>query len=291
MAGLAPSMRRPGGGPDAAGPGRWRGARAGLRLHRPQPDRPGSVPDDGRAVHRLGRPGPGRAGDQRRDRAPVRLALGLPGPAAGGRDHRVDGRCPRCAGSGRRAPARAEVEHRLVDGVRTAGWPRWSWPASPWPRARARSPPPWRAGPPWPCSGGLAGLPALRRLVPAGTLTARRGLPTTILVPGPADVRLLRRGRLCDADDHRARHRSPLLAGIAVTGATLTWTAGVWIQARLGQHRAGPPTGAHRAGDHPGRHRRDAPGAAVGRAGGRRPGRVDGRGPGHGAGLSRPSPC
>ena len=31
------------------------------------------------------------------------------------------------------------------------------------------------------------------------------------------------------------RHRSPLVAGIAVTGATLTWTAGAWAQARLSE--------------------------------------------------------
>jgi len=29
------------------------------------------------------------------------------------------------------------------------------------------------------------------------------------------------------------RHRSPVVAGIAVTGATLAWTAGAWAQARL----------------------------------------------------------
>src|SRR5262249_16724251 len=29
------------------------------------------------------------------------------------------------------------------------------------------------------------------------------------------------------------RHRSPTFAGLAVTGATLSWTAGAWVQARL----------------------------------------------------------
>jgi MFS family permease len=29
------------------------------------------------------------------------------------------------------------------------------------------------------------------------------------------------------------RHRSPVVAGVAVTGATLAWTAGAWAQARL----------------------------------------------------------
>jgi MFS family permease len=31
------------------------------------------------------------------------------------------------------------------------------------------------------------------------------------------------------------RHRSPVVAGIAVTGATLAWTAGAWAQARLSE--------------------------------------------------------
>src|SRR4029077_106771 len=29
------------------------------------------------------------------------------------------------------------------------------------------------------------------------------------------------------------RHHSPALAGVAVTGATLAWTAGAWLQSRL----------------------------------------------------------
>jgi len=31
------------------------------------------------------------------------------------------------------------------------------------------------------------------------------------------------------------RHRTPVVAGIAVTGATVAWTAGAWIQARLSE--------------------------------------------------------
>jgi MFS family permease len=31
------------------------------------------------------------------------------------------------------------------------------------------------------------------------------------------------------------RHRSPAFAGLAVTGATLSWTAGAWVQARLNE--------------------------------------------------------
>ena len=55
-------------------------------------------------------------------------------------------------------------------------------------------------------AAGLAvGVPALRRLLPAGTLGARRGLPATILGhrrPRAAHVRVLRRRRVRDAGAH-----------------------------------------------------------------------------------------
>ena len=83
-------------------------------------------------------------------------------------------------------------------------------------------------------AAGLAlALPALRRLVPAGTLTARRGLPAAVL------SRLLLTFTFFGADSFvtlsitAVRHYSPLVAGLAVTGATVAWTAGAWTQARL----------------------------------------------------------
>ncbi len=80
---------------------------------------------------------------------------------------------------------------------------------------------------------GIAiGLPAYRALTPAGTLSARRGLPAAILIRGvltfaffsvDAYVPLLLIGwRGIDAS----------AAGIALTAATLTWTGAAWIQAR-----------------------------------------------------------
>jgi MFS family permease len=35
------------------------------------------------------------------------------------------------------------------------------------------------------------------------------------------------------------RHRTPVVAGLAVTGATMAWTAGSWVQARLSESWAG----------------------------------------------------
>ncbi|HXZ69507.1 MAG TPA: MFS transporter [Streptosporangiaceae bacterium] len=84
-------------------------------------------------------------------------------------------------------------------------------------------------------AGAAAGLPALRRLVPAGTLTARPGLPATILSRGLLTFAFFGADAYVTLAITAVRHRSPLVAGIAVTGATLGWTAGAWVQARLSE--------------------------------------------------------
>jgi hypothetical protein len=88
-------------------------------------------------------------------------------------------------------------------------------------------------------AGGLAGLPALRRLVPPGTLTARPGLPATILIRGLLTFAFFGADAYVTLSITAVRHRSPVVASIAVTGATLTWTAGAWVQARLTDSWAG----------------------------------------------------
>ncbi len=81
--------------------------------------------------------------------------------------------------------------------------------------------------------GAAMALLALRRLTPPGTLRAARGLPAAVLVRGiitfaffgvDAYIALL----LVDW-----RGLSATQAGISLTAATLTWTTGSWIQARL----------------------------------------------------------
>jgi hypothetical protein len=84
-------------------------------------------------------------------------------------------------------------------------------------------------------AGVAAGLPALRRLVPAGTLTARPGLPATILSRGLLTFTFFGADAYVTLAITAVRHHSPLVAGIAVTGATLGWTAGAWVQARLSE--------------------------------------------------------
>ena len=84
-------------------------------------------------------------------------------------------------------------------------------------------------------AGAVAGLPALRRLIPAGTLIARRGLPTTILTRGLLTFAFFGADAYVTLSITVVRHRSPMVAGIAVTGVTLAWTAGAWVQARLSE--------------------------------------------------------
>src|SRR5215468_665997 len=88
-------------------------------------------------------------------------------------------------------------------------------------------------------AGTAAGLPALRRLVPAGTLTARPGLPATILSRGLLTFAFFGADAYVTLAITAVRHRSPVVAGLAVTGATLGWTAGAWVQARLSDSWAG----------------------------------------------------
>ena len=64
---------------------------------------------------------------------------------------------------------------------------------------------------------------------------ARRGLPTTILTRGLLTFAFFGADAYVTLSITVVRHRSPVVAGIAVTGATLAWTAGAWVQARLSE--------------------------------------------------------
>src|SRR5580704_18302742 len=84
-------------------------------------------------------------------------------------------------------------------------------------------------------AGAAAGLPALRRLVPPGTLTARPGLPAVILARGLVTFTFFGADAYVTLTITAVRHRTPLVASLAVTGATLAWAAGSWTQARLSE--------------------------------------------------------
>ncbi len=87
--------------------------------------------------------------------------------------------------------------------------------------------------------GVAVGLPALRRLLPAGSLLGRPGLPATMLSRGLLTFAFFGADAFVTLSITTARHRSTTMASLAVTGATLTWTAGSWIQARLSDRTEG----------------------------------------------------
>jgi MFS family permease len=82
-------------------------------------------------------------------------------------------------------------------------------------------------------AGAAVGLPALRRLVPPGTLTARPGLPATILSRGLITFAFFGADGYVSFIGKEVRHHSTVLGGVALTAATLTWTGGSWLQASL----------------------------------------------------------
>jgi MFS family permease len=84
-------------------------------------------------------------------------------------------------------------------------------------------------------AGGLVGLPALRRLVPPGTLRVRPGLPATIACRALLTFAFFGADAYVTLTITVIRHRTPVVAGLAVTGATVAWTAGAWVQARLSE--------------------------------------------------------
>ena len=235
--------------------------------------------DDGGPVDGMGRAGAGRPGDQRRGGALVRMALGVPGPAAGGRGGRIHRRAradpARAArgGSGAGTPADRRPAHR-GRGDHAAGRPQ--------PRGRVRRDP----ARPRADRGRRRGR--IARAPPAGPGRYPHRTPRAARhhrQPGPADVHVLRRRRLRDP---RANGGAPPQPGGGrdrghrrhggLDGRRLGAGAAQW-------HLGRPAPGPRRAADHPGRHRRHGSGAAAGRAGGRGPGGLDRGRPGHGAGV------
>jgi MFS family permease len=87
--------------------------------------------------------------------------------------------------------------------------------------------------------GFLVGFPALRRLLPSGTLRAGRGLPATILSRGLLTFTFFGADAYVTLTVTTVRHHSTLMAGGVVTASTLAWTVGSWIQARLNEQVEG----------------------------------------------------
>jgi MFS family permease len=83
-------------------------------------------------------------------------------------------------------------------------------------------------------AAGLAitGL-AMSRLAPPGTLRARRGYPTAVLLRGVLTFAFFCIDAYVALLLVEVRGWSATAAGVALTAATISWTAGSWTQARL----------------------------------------------------------
>jgi MFS family permease len=122
-------------------------------------------------------------------------------------------------------PTTHEAEHRLVDGTRTAAGTALvlgGLTSTNVLVALALI-----------AAGAAVGVPALRRLLPAGTLGAREGLPATILIRGLVTFALFGADAFVTLAITTVRHQSTTFAGVTVTAATLSWTVGSWIQSHL----------------------------------------------------------
>lgn len=83
---------------------------------------------------------------------------------------------------------------------------------------------------------------AVRPLLPRGTLTARRGLPTVILLRGLASASFLGTEVYLPYLLVQQYDFSPTFAGLALTGSALAWAGTSWLQGHLGD-RLRPATG------------------------------------------------
>ncbi len=72
----------------------------------------------------------------------------------------------------------------------------------------------------------------LRSLVPTGTFRAARGLPVVVLVRGVLTFAFFSADAFVSLALTSVRGTSTLYAGMVLAGASLTWTAGSWLQAR-----------------------------------------------------------
>ena len=82
-------------------------------------------------------------------------------------------------------------------------------------------------------AAGLVGARPLLRLLPVGTLRALPGLPAAVLARGLLTFSFFGADTFVPLLLTSARGQSAVVAGIAVTASTVSWTAGAWFQARM----------------------------------------------------------
>jgi MFS family permease len=82
--------------------------------------------------------------------------------------------------------------------------------------------------------GAVLAVPALRRLLPEGSLKAAAGLPAAVATRGMETFAFFGAEAFLPLTITRVRGQSSVVGGITLTVATLAWTAGAWIQDRKG---------------------------------------------------------
>jgi MFS family permease len=81
---------------------------------------------------------------------------------------------------------------------------------------------------------GLAiGIPSLRYVLPPGTLRVKAGLPAAIVTLGLLSIAFFGAEAFLPLTLISIRSQNTIIAGIALTAATLSWTAGSWLQAHF----------------------------------------------------------
>jgi MFS family permease len=81
-------------------------------------------------------------------------------------------------------------------------------------------------------AGGALAIPAFMHLVPRGTARVAPGLPAAIALRGLLMFAFFGTEAYVPLALTDIRHTSSTVAGIALTAATLMWTAGAWVQER-----------------------------------------------------------
>jgi MFS family permease len=81
--------------------------------------------------------------------------------------------------------------------------------------------------------GLTVGILSLRYVLPPGTLRAKAGMPAAIATIGFLSLAYFGGEAFLPLTLISLRGQSTILAGVALTAATLSWTAGSWLQAHL----------------------------------------------------------
>jgi MFS family permease len=87
-------------------------------------------------------------------------------------------------------------------------------------------------------AGCAVGGAALNRLLPPGTARAQRGLPAAVATMGLLNFGFFGTEAFLPLGLTSVRGQSATVTGLALTAATIAWTAGAWLQVRLSRSTA-----------------------------------------------------